>query len=89
MIFLDVGVGLGKCLGSVCFGFCFFMTKRPLGFEINALFTPLLAPTGYPIGLCLTSLLSVSVFYPSVRLVQVNNPRAQGREREDGPKSTD
>lgn len=61
----------------MCFLFVVF-TKKPLGFEINALFTPFLAPIGHPIELCLTRFQVCLFSIPKLRLVRISNLKAQG-----------
>lgn len=75
-----MGAGLGGCLGFDFYLFVF--TKSPLGFEINVLFTPSLAPTGHPIGPQLTRFQVGLSSIAKLRLVQASNFKAQGWEGE-------
>ena len=89
------GCGVREMSWIFCLFVCWLVgwlvgfTKRPWGFGINALFTSFLVPTGHPTGLCLTRFQVCLSSIPKLRLAQVSNLKAQGREGEDGREGTD
>lgn len=82
-------VGFAEAYVCWLVGWLVGFTKRPWGFGINALFTSFLVPTGHPTGLCLTRFQVCLSSIPKLRLAQVSNLKAQGREGEDGREGTD